>query len=150
MIRRICCVWLMIALSGISPAANAVLGAKVVSTDQDTVQSKASSRSQQSQNFKVVETTTPAGTTVREYADAEGRVFAITWNGPLKPDLRQLLGPYFPHYISDSNEQSSGHARRTVRHEDLVVHSLGRMRAFSGKAYLQSVIPNGVEIDSLQ
>src|SRR6185437_2719268 len=32
---------------------------------------------------------------VNEYANRAGQVFAITWHGPLPPNLQQLLGTYF-------------------------------------------------------
>ena len=32
--------------------------------------------------------------TVREYVNADGTIFAVTWKGWSEPDLDQLLGPY--------------------------------------------------------
>ena len=40
----------------------------------------------------------PSGTTVREYVSSNGTVFAVAWQGPWLPDLRQMLGPYFDDY----------------------------------------------------
>jgi len=142
--------WLAFAAAAVSPAANAALGGDIASIAQDRIQAKASMRSQQAQGYSAHELLTQSGTTVREYAGADGKVFAVTWSGPLMPDLRQLLGPYFPQYIAETGERQGGHSRRSVRQGDLVVHSGGRMRAFSGTAYLESAIPNGVQIDALR
>ena len=35
------------------------------------------------------------GGQIKEYTNAKGVVFAVTWRGPFKPDLHQLLGDYF-------------------------------------------------------
>lgn len=142
--------WLVFFAAAFSPAAHASLGGDIGSVSQDRTQAKTLMRSQTMQGYTVHETLTESGTMVREYAGANSKVFAVTWAGPLMPDLRQLLGPYFPQYIVDSDERRGGHARRSVRHGDLVVYSAGRMRAFSGVAYLESAIPNGVQIDALR
>jgi hypothetical protein len=41
----------------------------------------------------------PLGTVVREYVSPDGKVFGIAWNGPTMPDLRQLMGEHFDHYV---------------------------------------------------
>lgn len=142
--------WLSLVGLAMSPLANATLGGDIASVAQDRIQAKASHRVQQRQGQTVHELSGQFGTTIREYAGADGKVYAVTWAGPQMPDLRQLLGPYFPQYIAESDQSRSGHSQRSVRHDGLVVQSGGRMRAFSGKAYLESAIPTGVDIDALQ
>ncbi|MES2831741.1 MAG: DUF2844 domain-containing protein [Pseudomonadota bacterium] len=141
--------WVLLAACVISPAANATLGGDIASVAQDRTLAKAALRAQPSRLYTVFESQNESGTLIREYAGVDGKIFAVAWSGPLMPDLRQLLGPYFPQYIANSGERKSGHSSRNARHGDLVVHSGGRMRAFSGKAYLESAIPKGVEIDGL-
>jgi hypothetical protein len=52
----------------------------------------------------------PSGTSVREYADAGGTVFAVAWDGPTKPDLNQLPGQYFAEYENRSVANTRGHS----------------------------------------
>jgi Protein of unknown function (DUF2844) len=97
--------------------------------------------------FTVHEIEDPSGTTVREYVSPNGTVFAVSWTGPTKPDLRQLFGNYFSQFVSASN--SARHSAATHRHfevkqPDLIVQSNGRMRAFHGRAYVPSLMPSGV------
>jgi len=39
------------------------------------------------------------GTKVREYLDGEGKVFAVAWQGPFRPNLRELLGSYYETFL---------------------------------------------------
>ena len=90
--------------------------------------------------------TLPSGTTVHEYTDASGTVFAVAWSGPFKPDLKDLLGRHFEPFRKDSAERKGGaHARGKVRNGDLVVESGGHMGAFEGRAWLASKLPAGFD-----
>lgn len=144
------------AISAVPHTASAALGGTIESIAGDRVQMKASSRVMAAAPgaittipYTVHELLTPAGITVHEYARIDGRVFAVTWSGPTMPDLRQLLGPHFSSYVVATDNQRHGHAHRSIRADDLVVRSAGHMRAFSGVAYLRSLIPDGVSIDDL-
>ena len=94
------------------------------------------------------------GTVVREFSNLEGVVFAVSWQGPVLPDLSELLGGYFKTFKM-ATEQARASGRRggsmgLVR-DDLVVSSNGRMRDFFGYAYAPALIPTGVSIkDVLQ
>ena len=133
-----------------SPAALAALGGDVASVGRDRVQMKAGLRSDPGGNYTIHELVTPTGTVVREYAATNGRIFAVTWSGPLMPDLRQLLGQYFAAYVADQGPQRGGHGHRSMQGDGLVVQSSGHMRAFAGKAFLPAAIPAGVAIDALR
>lgn len=93
---------------------------------------------------------TPQGVTVTEYANAAGTVFAITWKGPFKPDLQQLLGSYFAPYLSAANAQTQQLNLSMVKGSNIVVHSAGRMRGFFGVAWVPSLVPAGFDPSKLQ
>ena len=44
---------------------------------------------------------------VREYVNSSGTVFAIAWEGPWLPDLRQVLGDHFESIYTAIEGQSS-------------------------------------------
>lgn len=94
------------------------------------------------------------GTTVREYATPTGLVFAISWRGPVLPDLSALLGDYFTTFkIETDQARMNGRRGAPVNMESagLVLRSNGRMRNFFGHAYAPALIPAGVNIkDVLQ
>ena len=89
------------------------------------------------------------GTSVREYATPAGVVFAVTWRGPVLPDLSALLGGYFNTFKRET-EQARLVGRRgspvSMDRDGLVVSSNGRMRNFFGHAYAPALIPAGVNI----
>ncbi|OZB51084.1 MAG: hypothetical protein B7X43_04745 [Thiomonas sp. 15-63-373] len=82
-----------------------------------------------------------AGITVTRYVNTAGTVFAVSWDGPAKPDLKQLLGTYFGSMPSEIGSQIA-----TSQLGDLVVYSSGSMPHFSGYAYLKSQTPSGFSI----
>ena len=92
-----------------------------------------------------------SGTSViREYL-ANGKVFAVSWQAPVPPDLQQLFGDYFESFRASAAAQAHPGAHRLVRVAlpDLVVVSAGHLRAFRGKAYIPSLVPAGVNIADL-
>ncbi|WDD94400.1 DUF2844 domain-containing protein [Burkholderia sp. FERM BP-3421] len=91
------------------------------------------------------------GTTINEYATSAGQIFAYTWSGPTSPDLRQLLGAHFSDYQNGAalaRGQAGLHAGR-VAQSGFVVEAGGRMRGYTGRAWLPDALPAGVSIDDL-
>lgn len=77
------------------------------------------------------------GVTTQQFVNSAGTVFAVSWSGPVKPNLQQLLGSYFsqmPQGLGNVLQNSAG---------DLVVYSSGFMPHFQGYAYLKSQTPAG-------
>lgn len=93
--------------------------------------------------YSVAERHLDTGTTVREYVDAGGTVFAVSWSGPYLPDLQQLLGQSFDALAS----APAGRSRTAlaVDRADVVIRSTGRMGAFEGRAWLPPRLPSGFD-----
>jgi hypothetical protein len=140
----------MLAAILIPGIAGATLGQGGSTVDTDRVQLRAQRAITQSAAYSVHQLTLPGGTQVREYLDPSQKVFAVAWNGPSIPDLRQLLGSYFPRYQSAT--KAVGRARRGVAVDasDLVIHTGGHARAFFGVAYLPGQMPSGVTAEQIQ
>lgn len=133
--------------------AQATLGqrADTVGGNQELTKFKAALPKAISGSYTLHRLQLPSGTSVREYADEFGIVFAVAWDGPTKPDLNQLLGRYFTEYESGAGASTRRHRNHmVVRKFDFVIQSEGRMRAFRGKAYLPQSIPVGVSIEELK
>jgi hypothetical protein len=130
--------------------AAATLGEVSTSTEADRASMKASIRTVPATNYTVHQIQAPSGTTVREYVSQDGMVFAVAWQGPLMPDLRQTLGRYFDRYTAAASEKRAGRRQVAVRDSDLVVQSSGHMRSFSGRAYLPQLLPQGVTLEELR
>jgi hypothetical protein len=137
--------------AGLGPSiAPAALGEPEVSVKSDVARMRGSIKVTENANYRSHEIQTPSGTVVREFAGADGKVFAIVWSGPVMPNLRQTLGQYFGNYVAAAQANRSGHHHLDIQQTDLVVHASGHMRAFSGIAYLPQAVPGGVSIGELQ
>ena len=139
------------ALLSMAPLTFAALGGDATSISRDQSHMRAQLRASPSNGYSMHELQTEAGVNVREYI-AGGKVFAVTWSGPALPDLQQLLGAYFPTFKQSMAERRSRGVRGPVamHQNDLVVESRGNMRAFSGRAYVPSLLPPQVSIDEIQ
>jgi Protein of unknown function (DUF2844) len=133
----------------LAPTARAALGDRVESVAPDAMQFRAQARVSAGPAFTVHELHTPTGTVIREFVAASGQVFAVSWRGPFKPDLRSLLGNHYLRYASAPRTAGSTRNRLLIDQPDLVVHSGGHMRYYSGLAYLPQQLPAGVTGEQL-
>jgi len=130
--------------------AFASLGGNIASIQADQVQMKATSRIASTQaNYTVHEIQSSSGTVVREYVAANGTVFGVAWNGPVVPNLRQVLGQYFVPFTQATKTQQSDHSHLLIQQSNLVVRASGHMRAFRGTAYVPSMLPQGVTTNEI-
>lgn len=83
---------------------------------------------------------------VHEFTNGSGQVFAVTWQGPGKPDLRLLLGPYFTALAGDRGTGRAMHALRRppqVGRPDVQIQTAGHMGWFRGVAFVPALAPAG-------
>jgi hypothetical protein len=138
-------------MAALSPCiAAATLGEPESSVQADAAQVKGSIKSTSRVNYRLHEIQLPSGTAVREFAGPDGTVFAVAWNGPSMPNLRQTLGRYFDGYVAGAKANRLGHHRLSIQQSDLVIQSGGHMRAFSGLAYLPMAVPAGMNLADLR
>ena len=133
--------------------AQAALGGDAASIQADQVHMQGSRRMIAANSYTVHEIQADTGTVVREYVSADGKVFAVAWQGPWLPDMRQILGTYFEQYAQAVQSQNSGRmGRRPVMIEQpgLVVQIGGHMRAFAGRAYIPDRLPSDVHVEDIQ
>jgi hypothetical protein len=130
--------------------AFAALGGQSASAETDRAAMDGSLRVLPGGKYTVHEIETASGTKIREYVSTGGNIFAVLWDGPVMPDLRQILGKYFERYTAATSAGQAGRRQIEVREPDFVVQARGHMRAFSGKAYLPQALPDGVTPDELR
>lgn len=134
----------------VSVPAAATLGEDVASVRADQTQMEATLQITSIAKFAVHEIQVPSGTVVREYVSPAGMVFAVSWEGPSLPDLRQVLGRYFEEYIGAVRSPAIGRGSRRAEGPGLVVQSGGHMRAFFGRAYVPQMLPRGVLAEEIK
>ena len=151
---RYLCIGILVSTYCVT-SAHATLGGDSASVESDRINMKAGVIARKSLamtgGYTVHETTLPSGTLVRQYVSSNGIVFAVAWNGPFMPDLRQLLGIHFDTMVASQARQSNAGHRTFSQHEaDLVIESGGHQRSFAGRAYLKSAIPPNMTEDEIQ
>lgn len=100
------------------------------------------------------EATLADGLVEREYLTADGKVFAVAWRGPHRPELSVLLGtPYATQMSRNARElrrQGQGSHRTTSQSgETFAVQASTHQRLSSGVAWLPSLLPSGVDPNAL-
>jgi hypothetical protein len=133
-----------------SAMASATLGESETSLTTESQLNRASLKESDYGSYRVHEMQLPTGTVLREYAALDGKVFAVTWNGPFIPNLKQSLGSYFNEFAAQAGAAHGTRKHLEVRQPDLVVESGGHMRAHHGLAYLPQALPSGVSVGDLQ
>lgn len=142
-----------IATLGQAPSILPASSAAVASSEKKLAVTPGSS-SVPSSLYTLHEAQLENGTRVQEFASPAGIVFAVTWHGPVLPDLSALLGHYFMTFKGKTDQARLDGKRGSpvnIERDDLVVRSNGRMRNFFGYAYAPDLIPAGVRMtDVLQ
>jgi hypothetical protein len=112
---------------------------------------KSAVRVTENAGFAVHEIATSYGTVVREFVGTDGKVFAVSWHGPVNPDLRQVLGNYYARFEQGAAAAvHTSHRQLNLSQPDLVFQNSGRMRAFAGRAWVPAMLPANFSTDAIQ
>ena len=100
--------------------------------------------------YTVRESRDADGVTIREYVLASNVVFAVAWQGPVRPDMNTLLGNYFQRAASAGAGHPRGIGPLIDRSGDFQIESAGRRGNFFGKALLPRLLPAHVRAEDIQ
>jgi hypothetical protein len=143
-----------LVILGLSVPASASLGGDLSSVQTDQVRMRGAVMQVANRNaYTVHEMRAESGTTVREFVSQTGTVFAVAWQGPSIPDLRQVLGIYFAPYAQAAQaaqKKRAGHGPLRIEAPGLVVEQSGHPRAFTGRAYVPQFLPAGIGPDIIR
>ncbi len=145
--RRLASSMLLVLLG--TGAAQAALGERIVAEASARGRFSAVIRVARAATHTLHERQTAAGATVREYVGKDQKVFAVTWEGPFRPDLRELLGAHYDSAFSTSRLRRS-RGPVTIRVPGLVIFMGGHPRAWFGRAYLEQALPAGLPIQEIR
>jgi hypothetical protein len=77
----------------------------------------------------------------------------VTWRGPFPPNLQQLFGSYYEQFqeavLAPTQIRGNTNRMLSVAQPDFVVKESVRMRSYQGRAYVPSLIPDGVAVGAL-
>jgi len=140
-----------VSLVSLAPPAFAALGGRTETVDTDRVRLHARLNRTTVAGGAQHDLTLNDGTVTRQFTNADGVVFAVSWNGPMRPNLRQLFGDYYPRLQSAAAKTARLHARLafSANDADFVVRSGGHPGAFWGYAVLPGKVPAGFDASRL-
>jgi hypothetical protein len=131
--------------------ALAELGGSVDTVQSDQQRMKGTVRVTTAPTHTMHEIQTESGTTVREFVSPAGTVFGVAWQGPFTPDLRQLLGTYYDQFAQAAAQpRRARRAPLIIRESGLVVEAGGHMRSFRGRAYIEQLVPQGMDANAIK
>jgi len=147
--RWLCMLSAIVTALGFSPPAGATLGEGASSVEVNRVRMQANLRVVRKTNYVVHELGLPSGGKVRQFVADGGKVFAVSWSGGWRPDLREIMGTHYDRYLAVTKGKIV--VRGPVRLElpGLVVIMGGHQRAFFGHVYLLDQLPPNMRIEDI-
>jgi hypothetical protein len=138
-----CAVLALALVLQFSPPARAALGDDVAEVAADQARMQASLQVWRKGNYAIHELASPSGTKVRQFVGDSGKVFAVSWSGGWRPNLRDIMGVHYDKFIAATrgNRVARGVAR--IELPGMVVVMGGHQRAFFGHVYLTDLVPAG-------
>jgi hypothetical protein len=133
-----------------SSRVEAALGEDVSSIGSMQLRLGASLQVHARSRFAIHELALPTGTTLREFVGESGKVFAVSWSGGFRPNLRDIMGAHYDRFIAAARGRRA--RRSIVRYElpGMVVVMGGNMRAAFGQVTLTDLVPAGLTPEDLR
>jgi len=129
--------------------ALAELGGNAQSVDAVNTRFSAVHRQTRGALHLVHELAIPDGPVIREYENHAGRVFAVSWSGAGRPDLRVLLGAHYDAYLAAcKGRRARGPHRIDV--PGMTIVQGGTQRVLFGKVVLTDELPEGLVVEDLR
>jgi len=127
----------------LSPAARAALGDDVSAVAADQARMQASLQVWRKGNYTIHELGLPTGTKVRHFVGDDGKVFAVSWSGGWRPNLRDIMGDHYDKFIAATRGKRVARGVARIELPGMVVVMGGHQRAFFGYVYLTDLLPAG-------
>ena len=148
--RWLCGLSALAALMQFFPPARGALGDDVAAVAKDRARMQASLHIQQRGNYEVHELATPTGTKVREFVGQDSKVFAVSWSGGWRPNLRDIMGVHYDRFIEGTRGKRRSRGPVRIELPGMVVVMGGYLRTFFGQVYLTDLLPSGVQPQDLR
>ena len=131
------------AVGLLAPPAQAALGDDVSAIEHDSVHMHAALQIRHKSNYDIHELATPAGSVVREFVGPNSKVFAVSWSGGWRPNLRDIMGTHYDRYIEGMRGRRRARGPVRIELPGMVVFMGGYLRTFWGHVYLTNQLPAG-------
>ncbi len=137
-------------LTAIASPAWAAVGDDASAVAADQARLKATLHVVAMKGYAVHELTTPAGALMREFVATTGKIFALSWSGGFRPDLREVMGSHYQQYLEARRSQPRAHGPVRVELPGMIVVMGGYLRTFWGHVTLTDLAPPGWNDEALK
>jgi hypothetical protein len=147
--------WLLAAAAlilgvAVSPRAQAALGEDVSSVAAVQARFQASFQVLKRNRFAIHELAMPTGAKVREFVGESGKVFAVSWSGGWRPNLRDIMGAHYDRFIAGTRGRRATRGIVRIELPGMVVVMGGHLRTFFGQVTLTDLLPAGLGPEDLR
>jgi hypothetical protein len=126
-----------------SPSAHAALGDDVAAVAADQARLHASLRTFRNNGFTVHELAAESGVTIRNFVADAGKIFAVSWSGGWRPNLRDIMGSHYDRFITATRGQRVARGVARIELPGMIVVMGGPQRASFGHVILTDLAPAG-------
>lgn len=133
---------LALALRLSSPAL-AALGDDVSTIAADQARLQADLKVLRKDHYTIHELALPSGVRLRNFVGDGGKVFAVSWSGGWRPNLRDIMGVHYDDFIAATRGKRVARGVARIVLPGMVVVMGGHQRAFFGHVYLTELVPDG-------
>ena len=123
--------------------ARAALGDDVTAVATDQARMQASLQVWSKSHYEIHELDAPTGIKVRQFVGDSGKVFAVSWSGGWRPNLRDIMGDHYDKFIAATRGKRVARGVARIELPGMVVVMGGHQRAFFGHVYLTDLVPAG-------
>lgn len=127
----------------VSFPACAALGDDVAAVAVDQARMQASLQVWSKSHYAIHELDAPTGIKVRQFVGDSGKVFAVSWSGGWRPNLRDIMGDHYDKFIAATRGKRVARGVARIELPGMVVVMGGHQRAFFGHVYLTDLVPAG-------
>jgi hypothetical protein len=134
----------------VSSQAHAALGEDVTTVASDQVRMEAKLQILTRDRYAIHELQMPIGSKVREFVGHDGKVFAVSWSGGWRPNLRDILGVHYEQFLAASRGRRATRGPVRIVLPNMVIIMGGHQRNFFGQVCLLDLLPSGLLPDDIR
>jgi len=123
--------------------ARAALGDDVSVVAADQARLQADLKVMRKDHYTIHELALPSGVRLRNFVGDGGKVFAVSWSGGWRPNLRDIMGVHYDDFIAATRGKRLTRGVARIALPGMVVVMGGHQRAFFGHVYLTELVPDG-------
>lgn len=115
--------------------------ASAIVADQSRLQARV--RISRHASFSVHELEAPSGVTIRNFVGRTGKIFAVSWSGGWRPNLRDIFGNHYDRFLAGTHGQRVARGVARIELPGMIVVMGGPQRASFGRVILTDLAPAG-------